>query len=119
MPKFQKVSLQGPKITFTVFCDDGHAETQTYLLEEGEQENDLMTRVALHINSERMVKVEELPTLEVEAEPVMEVSVSKEGKLTVKEVSEEKESTPKDKSEEVILEEEKIEDEGIEEAKEV
>lgn len=85
MPKFQKISSKDSRVTFTVFCDDGHMETQTYALANGESEKELMARVALHINTERKA-VEVFPPAEVKEEPLMEVSVSN-GKVTAKEVA--------------------------------
>jgi len=85
MAKFQKIGLVGNKLTFRVICDDGHEEVQTYLL-DGKTENALMGEVALHINTERMASIVPFEIEEAVSQPVMEVSVSNTGKVSVKEV---------------------------------
>jgi len=88
MPKFQKIDLVDSFITFRVICDDGHEEVQTYLL-DGEKEDILMGEVALHINTERLASSIPTEIEEVTPEPIMEVSISKSGKISVKEAIEE------------------------------
>lgn len=88
MPKFQKIELVDSILTFRVICDDGYEETQKYAL-SNETENELMGRVAVHMNKERMAMVEQPSMEEVPSEPIMEVSVSKTGKISVKEAIEE------------------------------
>lgn len=84
MAKFQKISLVGNKLTFRVICDDGHEEVQTYSL-DGRDEQILMTEVTLHINTERMASVAPVETRETTPGPIMEVSVSKTGRVSIKE----------------------------------
>ena len=88
MPTYQKISLDGSKLVFSVTPDEGLPEVCTYMLDGKESEDELMARVALHIQGEldarKGFQIEETP-----AEPVMEVSVSQAGKVSVKEVVDE------------------------------
>lgn len=86
MAKFQKISLVGNKLTFRVMCDDRHEEVQTYAL-NGKDEDVLMGEVALHMNMERMASSVPAVIEEVVPEPIMEVSVSKTGRVSIKEAS--------------------------------
>lgn len=88
MAKFQKIGLVGNKLTFRIICDDGHEEVQTYLL-NGKDEETLMGEVALHINTERMASSMPVEIEEAAPEPIMEVSVTKSGKISVKEALDE------------------------------
>lgn len=84
MPTYQKISLDGSQLVFNVTSNDGVSEICTYMLDGKETEEELMTRVALHIQSEKdkMQALNEAPQ-----EPVMEVIVSDGGKVSVKEAS--------------------------------
>lgn len=88
MAKFQKIGLADGKLTFRVICDDGHEEVQTYLV-DGKKEDVLMGEVALHINTERMASIVPVEIEEAVSEPLMEVSVTKSGKISVKEAIDE------------------------------
>jgi hypothetical protein len=86
MAKFQKIGLVGNKLTFRIICDDGHEEVQTYAL-NGKEEETLMSEIALHMNAERLASIVPVEIEEaVSTEPVMEVSISQAGKVSVKEV---------------------------------
>lgn len=85
MLKVQKQSLKGDILSFVVILEDGSAQPCVYKLVE-ETEDELMARVALHIESEVAARESDISPDETIAEPVKEVVVSKEGKVSVKEV---------------------------------
>lgn len=86
MLKVQKQSLKGDILSFVVILDDGSVQPCVYKLGE-ETENELMARVALHIESEMAIRNAVAPE-EVTPDPIKEVSVTKAGKVTVKEAAE-------------------------------
>lgn len=86
MAKFQKIGLVGNKLTFRIICDDGHEEVQTYAL-NGKEEETLMSEIALHMNGERLALSVTPEVEEVVPEPIMEVSISRAGRISVQEVS--------------------------------
>lgn len=88
MLKVQKQSLVGDVLTFNVLLDDGSVHPCVYKLED-ETEDTLMGRVALHVASEVAKKNTSAPLKDVAVEPTMRVSVSKAGKISVKEAIDE------------------------------
>jgi hypothetical protein len=83
MLQVQKQSLIGDILTFNVILEDGRVQPCVYKLVD-ETEDELMARVALHIESEVAAREANIVIDEAVAEPVKEVSVSKTGKVSVK-----------------------------------
>lgn len=102
MPSYQKISRKGDILTFRIICDEmekgvpAHVEEQAYLLGakgfEGESEDELMSRVAHHINDGIALRAEpEEKKLFVE-EPIV-VAIPKEDLPYVEEAVVEEETT--------------------------
>lgn len=83
MLKVQKQSIIGDVLSFDVILEDGSVQPCVYKL-VNETEDELMGRVALHVESEVAKKNVAIPLEEVTVEPIKEVTVSKAGKVSVK-----------------------------------
>ena len=64
MPSIQKIKRTGDVIEFRVICDNGYTESKTYKLGsagfENETEEQLMSRVAHHMNDELLDRENDL-----------------------------------------------------------
>lgn len=72
MPKYQEISTVGAVTKFNVICTDGYEEEQTYECLEGEAKEQMMSRVAWHVEDTRAAASLSVLSLTKPMEPVVQ-----------------------------------------------